>query len=75
MNKVDSYLLLMIGLLVVALMAVELMPLYGISIVAEEKEPLPSELAYEPPELSSVTLARVKVIPTSALATVTVTGG
>jgi len=73
MDKTDNYLLLLIGILVVALIAVELIPLpEAPAAPAQPEEQAPSAPVYKPPKISSAARTSVIVIPTSSLATVTV---
>jgi hypothetical protein len=71
MDKTDNYMLLLIGVLLVALIAVELIPMPEASYPAQPAQN-PSQPAYKPPKISSASLTSVRVIPTSTLAIVTI---
>ena len=74
MDKKDSYLLLLIGILVIAVMAVEMIPIPMMdTYVVEETTSLAKP--YFAGTLNSGSVSQVIVLPTSSLATVTVTGG
>jgi len=72
MEKTDSYLLMLVGLLVIALIAVELIPMPqpsapGLPSKSPGKGPL-----YGAPILNSGAIASVLVMPSSTVATVSV---
>jgi len=73
MENTDNYLLLLIGVLLVALISVELIPLPEAASTPTLTNIQPSAPTYKPPKIGSATLAKVTIImPTSTLATVTV---
>lgn len=72
MEKTDSYLLMMVGLLVVALMAVELVPMPMLAAPGQPTGIHASGTPYRAPNLGNGAIASVLVIPTSTLATVSV---
>ncbi len=72
MDKTDNYLLLLIGVLLVSLIAVELIPLPEVGTLTPSN-PEPSAPGYKPPKFGTATLTSVRILmPTSTLATVTV---
>jgi hypothetical protein len=74
METTDSYLLLVIGVLVIALIAVELVPLpQPVTVSGPAAQTGPAYPAYKAPKLNSGAVASVLVIGTSTLATVSVT--
>jgi hypothetical protein len=74
METTDSYLLLVIGVLVIAMIAVELVPLpQPVTVSGPAAQPGPAYHAYKAPKLNSGAVASVLVIGTSTLATVSVT--
>jgi hypothetical protein len=72
MDKTDNYLLLLIGVLLVALIAVELIPMP----IPQAPMSLPTNVhsapSYKLPKIGSASVSSVIVIPTSTLATLTV---
>jgi hypothetical protein len=72
MDKTENYLLLLIGILVVALIAVELIPIPEAPVMVQAGEEAPSGPTFKPARISSASIASAIVIPTSTLATVTV---
>jgi hypothetical protein len=71
MEKADNYLLLLIGVLLVALIAVELIPLPQVSASPIVAAPAPMHKGVK---FGSASEATLLVIPTSTLATVNVVG-
>jgi hypothetical protein len=72
MEITDSYLLLVIGVLVIALIAVELVPLpQPVAVTGPTAQPHTGP-GYKAPRLSTATATSVLVIGTSTLATVSV---
>ena len=72
MDKTENYLLLMIGILVVALIAVELIPIPEAPVMVQQADEGPSGPVFKPAKVSSASISSAIVIPTSTLATVTV---
>ena len=69
MDKSDNYLLLVIGVLLVALIAVELIPLPEMGTAPIPVKPVQT---FKAMKLSSSSMATLMVIPTSTLATLNV---
>ena len=73
MEKTDSYLLLLAGLLVIALIAVELIPIpEPVSMQQPGLAKRTTQAGYRPPSLNNGMVASLFIMPTSTLATVTI---
>jgi len=75
MEKTDSYLLLLAGLLVIALIAVELIPIpepVSMQQPGLARRAATQTTGFRPPSLNNGMVASLFIMPTSTLATVTI---
>lgn len=74
MNKTDTYLLALIGVLVIAIIAVELIPLPEPVQYVPVSQPIAKPAVYKAPVINTGSVATMTVFGTSSLATLTVGG-
>jgi len=75
MDKMDTYLMGFIGVLVIAMIAVEMIPLPEMAQYVPFSKPVIRPAVYRAPVMGSGSVATLTVFGTSSLATLNIVGG